>query len=723
MYRLGRWPPPVGPWTWGGLGGIALLVLAAPALFAQEIVPSTAPVGMDLPAPSALSTATLNCDFLEYRSTDNAVLARGHAVLLSSGTRMEADTLTLYLSSHVAEAQGHVYLEDRELAVLADGIGYNWEASTGVLQNIFIQEGPWRVWGRRMERLGPDLYRIERAAFTSCELNPPHFHFRGGSALFRVKKRVSVTHIRAAAENTPIFYLPYYTHSLGDHRWTYTVDPGNSARNGYFAKNVFTYPVGDHARAKLLWDYYSKAGNGFGAEFSYSTANARGSLSGYEIKDRIDETRRWNIRLAHWQQLNPRWQVQSHVAMQSDQDVNNEFIGDDVQRTRQLGESDLALTHAASWYTARVFTSHDRALDPTQNRYVTAKTILPQFGFQTNALKLGKSNAYFNFNGNFRNEYDRPEANPPNTDPIVPGKDSYRQFADGLGRLSWRLPLTKNLSLEPSAAISESWQSDQETATEFIPDDVTVGKGSTGLNLRQRVTPSLDFDLSHLYRVRWEPNTFTRDHSAADQGLEQNGLNFFASYRPSSALWGRASTFYDLRDTPSLGYHTPRQRFSPPSFEVGAKPRPWFSATARETVQLYPARKSQSTLFDFRLGPNEKAYFSTGFSYNVGRAGELDVNHGAAFQLTPGWWLSGDLHYTASGDGGIHYNKTEFKEKNLVVRRDLHCWVVRATYRERPGVNEIYFRLDLKTNMDLRKKQGVIDEKQFYPGRDTRGND
>jgi hypothetical protein len=44
------------------------------------------------------------------------------------------------------------------------------------------------------------------------------------------------------------------------------------------------------------------------------------------------------------------------------------------------------------------------------------------------------------------------------------------------------------------------------------------------------------------------------------------------------------------------------------------------------------------------------------------------LSNGAAFHLTRGWWLSGDIHYVASGTGGIHYNAIDFKEKNLIVQ-------------------------------------------------------
>ena len=699
------------------------------------------------PGPG-LSTASLTCDYMEYRSSENVVYARGHAVAISSGTQLSSDEMTLFLSSQVvvatghavllssgtrleadeltlrqldkvAVAKGHIFLQDQELAVLGDSILYNWGDTTGELGNIYIQEGPWRTWGRRLDRLSPTHYRIQRAAFSSCELNPPHYHFRAASADFRVRERMTLTHVRSAAERTPFLYFPYYTRSLKDNKWTLTVDPGNSARNGASVKSVFTYPVGDYSRARVMWDYYSKAGNGFGGEFSYSSPTARGSVSGYEIKDRIDETRRWNLRFAHWQQLAPRWQVQSHVAMQSDQDVNNEFIGDDYQRRRQLGESDVAFTHTGSWYSSRIFAQHDRAFDPVNNRYVTALTVLPQLGFQSSALRLGKSKAFFNFGGNFRNEYDRPEKNPPDTDPIVPGLDHYRQYADGAAGFTYTLPVTKSISLEPAVGISESWQSDQVKGETLDPANIMQGAGSTGLNLRHRLTRNLDYDVGYRYSVRWQPNTFRRDHDADDHGVKQNSLSLFTNFRPSSIVWARGSTTYDLQDT--RGYRTPRQRFSPPTLDVGYKPRRWFSLNGREAFQLYPTRKSQSSVMDVRLGPDDSAFFSAGFSYNISRPGELDLSNGAAFNLTRGWWLSGDIHYVASGAGGIHYNAINFKEKNLIVKRDLHCWVIRVNYKDRPGSKEVYFRLDLKTNMDLRKKESVIDEKQFYPARDTRG--
>lgn len=67
---------------------------------------------------------------------------RATRFFLSSGTRLEADELTLEILDKVAVAKGHIFLQDQESAVLGDSILYNWGDTTGELGNIYIQEGP-----------------------------------------------------------------------------------------------------------------------------------------------------------------------------------------------------------------------------------------------------------------------------------------------------------------------------------------------------------------------------------------------------------------------------------------------------------------------------------------------------------------------------------------------------------------------------------------------------
>jgi lipopolysaccharide export system protein LptA len=82
--------------NWSILGGV-LVVVFARGLWADSSDPSVVP----------LSTASLTCDYLEFLSSENVVIARGNAVAISSGTHLQSDEMTLYLSSQVVVAKGH----------------------------------------------------------------------------------------------------------------------------------------------------------------------------------------------------------------------------------------------------------------------------------------------------------------------------------------------------------------------------------------------------------------------------------------------------------------------------------------------------------------------------------------------------------------------------------------------------------------------------------------
>lgn len=97
----------------------------------------------DAPSDSLLqlSTASLACDYMEYRSSDNVVNARGHAVAVSSGTQLEADEMNLYLSSQVIVAQGHAVMISSGTRLEADELTLHQSSQEAVARgHIFLQD-------------------------------------------------------------------------------------------------------------------------------------------------------------------------------------------------------------------------------------------------------------------------------------------------------------------------------------------------------------------------------------------------------------------------------------------------------------------------------------------------------------------------------------------------------------------------------------------------------
>jgi hypothetical protein len=657
------------------------------------------------------STGTLTCEYLEFLPEKDALAARGEVVLKSSGSLLIADEAHIYMGARRAEARGRVYPSHGK----AD---YYWEASTGTLSSGYVLDPPWRIWGRSIRR-EPERYEIRRAALTNCDLDPPHFHFRGRKGRYRPGKRATVYGGGLALGEDLVLYTPVYTRSLKKRRWSLRVDPGQNGHQGVFARSVFGYPISDHTYGRLYWDHYEKTGNGVGGEYSYFHPLVKGSLYSYRIEDRVAQTERWNFKAGHWQQLRPRWSLQANAIFQSDSDFSNLYFRDDFERVRQKAESDLAVTYQDPLYSARVSVEEDEIFSPARNKFVRQKTTLPHLSLQSSALKLGGSDLYASLGGNFRNEYVRPQANPSAADPIVPERDLYRQTADVSGDLSKMVKLTKKITLKPSVGVSESWQAWREAPGGGIDrDDLYQGRIFTRTNMRHRLLRSLDYDVNYVYRVRWSPNQFKRDHAAADEGLEEHGAGLFVSYRPARRFWARLSSGYDLRDPEGQTVRSVRQKITPPTAEFNLTPRKDVSLFYRHGVALFPVRRTSLSQFSVQLGPATRTHFKSGYSYNGGLPHAVQISHGAAFPVTKGWWLDGGVQYNAKGPRRTSYDSVQFIEKYLVIKRDLHCWKLRVEMRERPGVEEIFFRIDLKTNIDARADLASEDEEQFYPARE-----
>src|SRR4051812_22006867 len=89
---------------------------------------------------AALSTGTLTSDYLEFRSTENVIIARGHAVLISSGTRLESDEIRMHTNDHSGTATGHVILDDGSTVLLTESMDYDSASSTAVISNGYIED-------------------------------------------------------------------------------------------------------------------------------------------------------------------------------------------------------------------------------------------------------------------------------------------------------------------------------------------------------------------------------------------------------------------------------------------------------------------------------------------------------------------------------------------------------------------------------------------------------
>jgi hypothetical protein len=663
-----------------------------------------------------LSSAAITCDFLEYLSSENVVMARGNAVLVSSATRLDADGLSMDLDSKIAHAKGRVRMDDGNMVFWAEEADFDWESSTGVFANGYFEQAPNRIWARRIVRVSSDLYHMEHVAVTSCELDPPHYHIRMASMDYVPSKKAFAWWPRLALGDDVVLGLPFYRKSFSKKPWALLVDPGRSNYHGLFAKSMLIYRL-DHGIARLHWDHYQRTGDGLGAEYTYKGSQSRGTVNGYEINDVIAGTRQWKVQATHWQALTPRLSLELNGFTQNNQNFNNLYSQDDLYRVQTDVLSDAALTYRRNSFTTRLSASDDRTFDPVRGAFVDTTLIAPQVAFQGSPWKVARE-TYLTTALSLQRQYTRPLASPPLLGPINPAQDHFQDIGSESLSLRRNIALGKWASLQPSAGMSEAWQDWTATGTTRDDESKFVGRGFTGLNFRERLTRSLDYDLTHTYQVRWTANEFRRDAAAADHGLETNLLSWAGNYYGDSVT-GRLATGYDMRRLPNETSRTSRQRISPPSLDLSWRPNRRGTMTFREVYGLYPSRHPDTTEFSWSARPSQIFRYSTGFSYNGGTPGELTLRTGGTFPLTSNWLVQANVRAPLESHEGKLYNAMpkERLEQEYIIQRTMHCWVASVSFRKRPGYTETFIRLELKTHADLRKSLESPLDSQYYPGR------
>jgi hypothetical protein len=170
------------------------------------------------------------------------------------------------------------------------------------------------------------------------------------------------------------------------------------------------------------------------------------------------------------------------------------------------------------------------------------------------------------------------------------------------------------------------------------------------------------------------------------------------------------------------------ERITSPTLDLHWEPRKNVAFNFRETYGLYNSQIQNSvrtpvnTSGEIQLGQlTQNTYFTQGFSYTKqfgGRTSQVIFTNKLKFFLSPKWYVDAFISYRAQGPGGMNFKKVFPIERTIQVIRDMHCWVLRMDFSNRPGITEASFYIDLKTNFTGEKNLFAgQDELAFYPTR------
>jgi LPS-assembly protein len=260
------------------------------------------------PVQSEQGTGSRLLDQLNQRSLkseckgDYCILTGQVELPLSMQTTLFADQIELFRDTNRVVAQGNVTFATAEGRISAERLEYDVSSGTGTFQTASglmslgaqadrrqfgNQEADVYFYGDVIERLGPRRYRITRGGFTTCVQPTPRWEVTSGTVTLNLNDyaiaRGTVLHVKGV----PVLYLPMIYYPIReDERATGFLLPtyGTSTVRGQVVSNAFFWAINRSTDATFFHDWYTRAGQGAGAEYRYvATAQSSGDIKFYRF--------------------------------------------------------------------------------------------------------------------------------------------------------------------------------------------------------------------------------------------------------------------------------------------------------------------------------------------------------------------------------------------------------------------------------------------------------
>ena len=244
-----------------------------------------------------------NCIQLRERVQSLEMPLRGE-----TGTRLFADELDYCRDTRVLTARGNVAFTNPQGRITAERIEFNttdgtatFYEATGIMtlgpetdRAAFGGQDPdVYFWGTRIEKLGPRKYRITRGGFTACVQPTPRWEVTSNSIDLNLDDYALARSTVLRVKGVPLLYVPALYYPLQeDQRSTGFLMPsyGASSIRGGSLSNAFFWAIGRSQDATFFHDWFTKAGQGAGAEYRYiANASSSGEFQVYRFSQRRTE--------------------------------------------------------------------------------------------------------------------------------------------------------------------------------------------------------------------------------------------------------------------------------------------------------------------------------------------------------------------------------------------------------------------------------------------------
>jgi len=663
-------------------------------------------------------------DKITYVQERKVVKGEGNVSIAYKGMSLKAERVIVHIETQDIYADGNVVFYYQGNAFTGEKVHFNYRTMTGDFIHAHGFTDPWYGKGETIKKTGSDEVQISNGYITTCDYEIPHFKICAKKIFIYPGDRIIARDVVVKIGNIPILWLPFYNRSLRDERERFSVVPGYNKRFGGFVLTGINFWIDPYLTGTIHNDYYTKRGYGFGVDTNYRIPvglENSGDLKSYVIYDqdynptdvRYEDTRpRYRVGLNHAFQITPDTRAVGQLRLQSDPDIINDFFRDEFEREIQP-ENYVDITKSGQNYSLTLFAR--KRMDDI----FTELERLPELRFILTKQRLWNSGFYYSTENNFSYlKYVPINAN---------SYDSAR--FDSTHTISYPFKFLHFLNLEPYVGVRPTFYTNGVDSSNFTR--AFFNTGVSALTKIHKTYPDFKSEFWEINQLRHVIETRVGYNYSHRTGKEIQEILQFDTIDSLDKLNQFRFGFRNILQTRREGKTIPLVDFEIYTYYHPSMDSPFVH---RDGVDEYNNRHFSDIYYYLKLRPLEWIALDSRISHNPYTHTFDTVDTDVQVLYGDNWNISFRHRYVTTYDNPEIFENDEdinpddlnnmvateliyrinsnwvlklfyrydfglgkLEQQEYTIFRDLHCWQVAFTFRQRPMRDDltafIVFRL------------------------------
>ncbi|MCM8819514.1 MAG: hypothetical protein NC925_01835 [Candidatus Omnitrophica bacterium] len=628
-------------------------------------------------------------DQINYLQETSKVIAKGNVKMTYKEITVFCDEAEYDAKNNIANLKGEIKIQKEETIVYTQDITYDFNTQNAKMLNIKMESPPLYGKADSADKIGDTKYLLHKSYVTTCNLEKPHYRLEAKNITVFPKIKVVAKNMLLKVGGVPVFYFPYYVHSLKDTSFPVQIVPGKNSKWGYYILSRYRYNLNDENRGKIIFDWYEDRGFGKGITHKFESKSAgKALLSYYNIEDSLYklenrsylfdeyperqnleekylENNRYRGQLSYDWQPSPDLSIKGEFNKFSDEFFNRDFFYREYE-IQPHPYSYLAVDYTFPYSSISLFTQ--KRLNP----FFQEVEYLPQLEYNVYKKNIGSSNFYFESKSSVGNLAYRYKYSNQDFDAFRIHSHNVLSYTD---KIKW-------LYINPYVGSYTTFYSKNP----FDKEDLWRIAAETGLSLSTKLYRTFDVNidvagleierLRHIvtpilaYSYIFPPTVAKNNIYQFDliDDLSRNQKVIFTLENKFTAK-NKKRIWDFLYFSPSVEYNLKEQGqgsyFKKITSDLEIYPKEGLSFSAESKYDCLDRALLELNV-DATLADVKSKKYSASIGHRYLRNDSFQATSSFNYQITPKLQFKNYLRY--------EYKEKEFKEQQYALRADLHCW-------------------------------------------------